>query len=514
MYTFIDTNQWQGASPLPAEALKFDGEYLENLIEGYRTLQVSGRELLENEIDEYKVGTADGSRYKGKRYPPRVITVTYQLLAESDEAFRTAYNKLNAILSKPEAKLEFRDEPDKYFVGTKRGNNQVKGGVNHVVGEIEFYCTNPFKYTTEEKEVRPTLDGNNTFVENYAGKQPSHPNFTVDFQGDCGYVAFADARGHILQFGNPEEVDKEQKERSEVLLHDTMQEGVSGWIVNNAPIIATNSVIQQGSFKSTERHGTKCVEPGSYGTLNSNVWYGPSCRKNFSGDNIGAYWDCEFRFFCILGAETSHNDMGMLQMAVLDSTGKNLAAVTFAKTNRDNHQGICKLHVEGKEVRQFAQDFSSGSDKTTWENGICRIHREKRATGDNSEVVIFQIGQSYHGPYPVKSGTSIGGIVFFAGMYDKYAIKNIGVRSVKLTQHHVPYWSDIPNKFGLGDRLEIDCGTGNILLNGLPELRLGALGNDWDAFSLLPGNNQVKCFYSGWAQKQPQIAMKYREVYI
>lgn len=45
MYKFIDTNE-VSESVLPSEALNMNGEYIEHLIPGYRTLSVRGRESL------------------------------------------------------------------------------------------------------------------------------------------------------------------------------------------------------------------------------------------------------------------------------------------------------------------------------------------------------------------------------------------------------------------------------------------------------------------------------------
>ena len=119
MYKFVDTTERQEEQILPSEALNFNGVYFENVIPGYRTLYVSGREMIETEITDLDTEIMDGSRYRRKRYKPRTITVGYQLIAKSNAEFRNAYNKLNLLLDVAEAKLIFLDEPDKYYVGTK-----------------------------------------------------------------------------------------------------------------------------------------------------------------------------------------------------------------------------------------------------------------------------------------------------------------------------------------------------------------------------------------------------------
>ena len=72
MYNFTDTTEQAGKNSLPAEALQINGEYIEDLIEGYRTLYVTGRELNETEITEIQIGDTDGTDYHGRRLDSRV----------------------------------------------------------------------------------------------------------------------------------------------------------------------------------------------------------------------------------------------------------------------------------------------------------------------------------------------------------------------------------------------------------------------------------------------------------
>ena len=100
MYEFVDTNKAGSKSSLPSEALQIDGAYIENLIDGYRTLYVTGRELLGSEISEREIDLVDGSEYTGKRDTTRSITVGYQLLCASPREFQEKFNKLSGILNK------------------------------------------------------------------------------------------------------------------------------------------------------------------------------------------------------------------------------------------------------------------------------------------------------------------------------------------------------------------------------------------------------------------------------
>ena len=46
LYKFIDTTEYQDEIALPSEAMNFNGVFLENEVEGYRTLYVSGLSLI------------------------------------------------------------------------------------------------------------------------------------------------------------------------------------------------------------------------------------------------------------------------------------------------------------------------------------------------------------------------------------------------------------------------------------------------------------------------------------
>lgn len=271
MYNFRDVNEASEGVVLPSEAMKINGQYIEDLIAGYRTLNVSGREALSPDVEEFDVGIRDGSVFKSKRYPSRVIVVTYQLIAESNEAFREAYNQLGKILDVKDAELIFNDEQDKFFTGTPCIIDAVNPGTNAVVGKFEILCTDPFKYSVVEYEATAAQDEKCIYVD-YNGTYKAHPKLEAEFfneaevkddgetavditgAGDCGYVAFFNEDEKIIQLGDPDEVDGEHAfAKSQGLINQTfITETAWGttaknlWTVNDGHIMATN-VQQMGS---------------------------------------------------------------------------------------------------------------------------------------------------------------------------------------------------------------------------------------------------------------------------
>lgn len=265
MYKFIDTTEVSEGATLPSEALQINGEYIENLIDGYRTLHVSGREALAQEIETYETGIRDGSTLKNRRYPARTIIVTYQLIAKDAEAFRAAYNKLGGLLDVEEAELIFNDEPDMFFKGTPMILGGIEPGKNAVIGEIEFFCADPFKYSVIEYEAEPWDNDKGTILIDYNGTHKAFPTLEAEFfneeefsedgetdteltgSGECGYVAFFNENEKIIQLGDPDEEDGENAyAKSQTLLNQSYKNSNS-WGTAAKKLWAVNSMIGQES---------------------------------------------------------------------------------------------------------------------------------------------------------------------------------------------------------------------------------------------------------------------------
>lgn len=540
MYDFIDVNEAAVGSSLPAEALRLNGDYLEILIPGYRTLYVSGRELLAQELETTEITRRSGTLYRSRRYPERVITVGFQLIAEDSEAFRSAFNKLAGALNVEEAELVFADEPDKFFIGTPTGVGDVEPGRNVVTSEFEITCTDPFKYSLVEYEVEPTADDGSTFVVDYRGTAPSFPTFEAAFfseeetsedgesdvpltgNGDCGYVAFLDEDSHILQFGDPDEPDK-VKVPSQTLVNQQFKKagswGSAGSAVRTnwwsvAGITTSDSVVRAGSVKmakSVPADPNYYLTADSYGT--GTLWHGPSITRVVSGAT-----NCKLTYyikFHIDKGKVGEKQYGCFQALLVSGTGSNRKIVAGAAVwkSRAGTKGHIRFYVNGK-VKQDVNISLAYANKYFGTGKSVKTCTITKSGGK----ITFNIGGVTRTFTDNAIKTTVVTQITF-GIY-KYGTLNPvmcnGLYWAKFVKVNVNQWRDAPNKFSTDDVLTADCRSAEVLLNDDPAPELGAPGNDWETFCLKPGVNQIGTAYSDWVLEayKPTFKMRYREVFL
>ena len=532
MYNFIDTTEVSDGMVLPSEALKINGEYIENIIDGYRTLNVSGREALSPELTTYETGVRDGSRVQNKRFPARIITVTYKLSCDSNSAFREAYNALGAALNVDDATLIFNDENDKFYIGTPSALGEVEAGRNSIVSSFEIYCADPFKYSVAEYEVEP-IDG--IFTIDYNGTYKSYPKLEADFfaeddegtltgGGDCGFVAFFNDNEKILQFGDPDEVDTESYAKSQTLIMNKFTSWGSSmqdkWVLNNA-YNPWDSRVQVGTLaiKSDETSSkNKMIAPSSYGS--GSKWHGPSITRQIPADAAGDVGATNFTLsyrqrFCM--TKNKKNEYGAFYAKCVHNNGsskKTICAVQIFKSKSGN-KGTVNFYVNGVKKKTVNIDLSRTNKRTGYANKKSILTTTIKKSG--STVSFNVCGLKYTFKDSAIANILTTEITFGFDAYGtKTPVATNGLYWAKFIKNNCDTFEDIPNKFSANDVLSVDCKEGKVYLNDLETPSLGALGNDWEDFCLISGINQIGTTYSDWvdADKAPTYKLRYREVFL
>lgn len=146
MYNFTDLNGSQLSEKiLPSVAMNFNGTFIENVLEGYQTLTISGRETTSVELANFDV--KKGSITTNTRLPSRTIVVKYLLQGNDNNSFQKKFKELRKLLhSVGQKEIYFADEPDAFYFGQLSDMNEVPAESNSVVGTFSIHCDSPYKF--------------------------------------------------------------------------------------------------------------------------------------------------------------------------------------------------------------------------------------------------------------------------------------------------------------------------------------------------------------------------------
>lgn len=508
MYAFVDTvNSGIVGTNLPTEAMSYNGVYLENEIDGYRTLSVTGRELMESEVTDQEVDGMDGSYYRYKTTPARTITVKYQLRARGSREYREAYNKMNKLLSGEQVKVIFNDESDKYFIGTKTSNTQVDGGSNNVIGEIEIYCSDPHKYSTTEKEFN-AIDGVLNIVNE--GTVPVSIDYDVQTTSETGYIGLVSEEG-IMQYGKVEELDGESYEKSEWLasIKDfyNCNDDIGGTDVMH-PSYGTNGTLIEHTW-----FGNKFIGLGSAGTKKGNANGGLRTLvlpADSSGDTSGAKnFYCWFHlcFYAGLMGQT-----GEMCINFLTADDKLICGCNWYKTDAIGNTGHYEILANGKVLKnwEFTTSHLQAQNPFYYKWGSCDVLKE----GANIRFFFWARYYNFYIPeienmkcakiqIAVKQWGDRGGNKFMS---------MIGFDVIDFEKMNVEKWKDIPNRYPNGTNITIDGKSSHVYVNGMARPEDEVLGTQY--FKAPVGTSEVKVTCSEWTKSQPIVKAKIREAWL
>lgn len=193
MYEFRKINQVKNKNELPSQAMMFDGKYLENIITGYRTLRVDGRETPSFYTDVIEnISGLDGGIGLSKNLKPRYLTIHYRLKANTDSDFQLKYRELVSYLSSREdVEITFKDDEGIFYYGQVDSYNFVPSDSNDVFSSFTIKCNDPYKYG----QSRTVNKGAPVISESTLGMKPDKIIITV--QTNTEYITISN-RGRII----------------------------------------------------------------------------------------------------------------------------------------------------------------------------------------------------------------------------------------------------------------------------------------------------------------------------
>lgn len=178
-YKFIDVDEANLKSFASIQTI-INGFNLDTELDGYRTLNVSGRSVFGRDIETMKFSSRKSAGSKSTRNNSNkagtnkffssdvqslVIEVEFLLEAKTNELFRELLSKFTTILHQEEAEWSWTDDPNFYYTGTISEIGDFKEDKNSVISTFKILCVDPMKTSIE------------TYVLKGNGKEIEMPDF-------------------------------------------------------------------------------------------------------------------------------------------------------------------------------------------------------------------------------------------------------------------------------------------------------------------------------------------------
>ncbi|WP_045625717.1 distal tail protein Dit, partial [Lacticaseibacillus paracasei] len=351
-----------------------------------------------------------------------------------------------------------------------------------------------------------------TITVHNGGTYPVEPVITATMHADNGLIAFINSQGGVLQFGNPEEADGVERQRSEVARYEGFDKEPVGAAYNTGQTnshyyyIAAQKNVMEGSVKYADDDGS-AVEPVFLST-NSYYWEGPSLHLKTTnasnGSNTGSFiakWRYKFN--------SNVSALGAIEMTLDNDTG-----VAYEVIIRANYAG--KDDVDVQVFVGSTLVFQQTLNRSVFSNG--RYYEAKLTKlGNTLNLQLAGIVQGGITPSEVvtrnpplimppimltsdEASLPITGATLWFQRFENYPYPDMGVYDMDIEWLNVDYWADLSNRFSAGDVATIDVANRQILVNGVINADLQLIDNDWKKFKLLPGDTQILVQRSSWAQ--------------
>lgn len=444
------------------------------------------------------------------------IEVEAVLQTASGSSAQSVIRTLKKLLYHDDYKeLIFGDEPDKFYYAKvisdfktdrKRAHYQyvtitfeVKNGI---AWQTTYNDVKDITKNTKQVDIKIDNDGTTTAL----------PIIQVDFKGDNGFLSVVSPK-QILEIGSPEAADMISYARSERLFDYRNFKSYDAYVVS-AKNVAITDVIGQ---KQTGSISTFALNGGDWlGTLSQESFAdtidGSGLTFNIPANSEGQVGSLYEQLYWMSWFETgSANQMGVIKVSVSDANGKFLYAKIIEKTSLKNIATVKFVMATSDTTTQVMQSIDFVPSYKQSENGYLSDNGHDAMYRSDDTVTFYHAG----GYYPfrsdyIKSKKSKQVHVYIGSVRGQNKVTNLFVANLMYQSDKVAKIADVPNRFGNGDTVIIDCEKKQVLVNGRVDNEI-IFGSE---FPKLPiGQTTTRLLFSSWNSSVPDVSVKYRKRY-
>lgn len=452
-----------------------------------------------------KIGIRNGKDFDYVTQEEKQIAIEYVInngTAENLKDFRRKMAKL--LTSDKMGKLIFSDEPNLYYNAILNGEPTLDEEYLQSSGIITFIVPDGIAHSTIQKTFQASLNHERVMEMTISntGTESVPVDYEIKHNHENGFIGIVSEYG-VIQLGHVNEMDMEEKEKSEYLLnyrqasqYDAMRSG-SG-------IFFDSSYGKSGTFGTYNYDNKTWVSLASAGV--GPGWHGAARTIDLPPDQTGISGSTNFAMQGkVWFRPTATNQCGIIEYCIADKNGRHLASARIAKWNPVTDTALLILCVNGKEVQRI--EFNSAlSELFVHNRGDFYISKSGRK-------ITFCFGGLYSFNIADIEKMEAKTVSVFIGQRDNYPIiPKMYLNYIVFRKDKVKTWHDVPNRYPSGSTVTIAGKSRKVYVDGVYRAADEVLGSKY--FNVPPGETKIQFYYSDFCSPPPTITAKIQEAYL
>ncbi|WP_270457207.1 distal tail protein Dit [Faecalimonas umbilicata] len=452
-----------------------------------------------------KIGIRNGKDFDYVTQEEKQIAIEYVInngTAENLKDFRRKMAKL--LTSDKMGKLIFSDEPNLYYNAILNGEPTLDEEYLQSSGIITFIVPDGIAHSTIQKTFQASLNHERvmemTISNGGAGSVPV--DYEIKHNHENGFLGIVSEYG-VIQLGHVNEMDMEEKEKSEYLLNYRQASQYEA-MRSGSGIFFDPSYGKSGTFGTYNYDNKTWVSLASAGA--GSGWHGAARTIDLPPDQTGISGSANFAMQGkVWFRPTATNQCGIIEYCIADKNGRHLASARIAKWNPVTDTALLILCVNGKEMKRV--EFNSAlSELFVHNRGDFYISKSGRK-------ITFCFGGLYSFNIADIEKMEAKTVSVFIGQRDNYSIiPKMYLNYLVFRKDKVKTWHDIPNRYPSGSIVTIDGKSRKVYMDGIQRAADEVLGSKY--FNVPPGETKIQFYYSDFCSPPPTITAKIQEAYL
>lgn len=452
-----------------------------------------------------KIGIRNGKDFDYVTQEEKQIAIEYVInngTAENLKDFRRKMAKL--LTSDKMGKLIFSDEPNLYYNAILNGEPTLDEEYLQSSGIITFIVPDGIAHSTIQKTFQASLNHERVMEMTISntGTESVPVDYEIKHNHENGFIGIVSEYG-VIQLGHVNEMDMEEKEKSEYLLNYRQASQYEA-MRSGSGIFFDPSYGKSGTFGTYNYDNKTWVSLASAGA--GSGWHGAARTIDLPPDQTGISGSANFAMQGkVWFRPTATNQCGIIEYCIADKNGRHLASARIAKWNPVTDTALLILCVNGKEMKRV--EFNSAlSELFVHNRGDFYIFK-------SGKEIIFCFGDLYSFDIPEIEKMEAKTVSVFIGQRDNYPIiPKMYLNYLVFRKDKVKTWLDIPNRYPSGSIVTIDGKSRKVYMDGIQRAADEVRGSKY--FNVPPGETKIQFYYSNFCSPPPTITAKIQEAYL